>query len=302
MYLLIGFIIGFILPFQTSMNTRLRQFTKHALLSSFFAFFIGIFPSIILTIMSGESLFLPLNIVLTHPFYVFMGSVLGVCYVCGTIIVVSKIGITQTSILPIVGQMATGLLIDQFGLFHSPQQSITWVKFIGIIILMAGIIGVVLTSTNEEQQHRSVLKYQLLAILIGALNAAQTAINGRLGVLLQSTTQTTLYNFIIGSVIIALIVLFMKIPIQFSKAELKIAPFWMWCGALVGVTYVIGAVTISPIIGTGMTIVTTLVGLSAGSLFLSHFGVLNNPKAPITLPQLLCLGCAILGVVIMQLM
>ena len=58
-----------------------------------------------------------------------------------------KIGAIQTIILPIVGQVLMGVIIDSFGLFGVRQVPISLIKISGVFILFIGIyIAVVLAN------------------------------------------------------------------------------------------------------------------------------------------------------------
>lgn len=300
MAIVIGLLLGFLLPFQTSMNTRLSIATKSPLVSTFYAFAIGIIPTLGIVMILNHPIVLSFDLVFTQPLWVFGGAILGIIYIFGNILILSKIGITQTSLLPLIGQFITSLTIDHFGLFYIPQHPVTLSKIVGIILLTIGVSGVVLTSSIKNKHTQNVLPYQLLAVFIGAVGSIQNAINSHFGVLVQSSLTATFYNFIIGALILLFVIILKQEKLLLSKEIITNSPVWMWFGAFIGIAFVMGTTIIALDIGTSMVAITTLLGLTVGSLLISQYGLLNNTRKPITLSQFVWLSLAIIGVFVSQ--
>lgn len=296
MYSFMGFILGLLTPFQISMNTRLNKAINNVLVSTFYIFGIGSVFTFILTLLLGQSPFIPVTFWLDYPFWLVSGALLGVYFIFGNIIALSKIGITQTALLPLIGQFSASLLIDTFGLFYIPKQDITIQKLIGISLLIIGIVCVTLSSNAATPLPKGVLKYQLLAISLGANSTIQSSINGHLGTLLHSPIKAGLYNFIIPTILMAIVLMIKKIPLKLSKDIIVQSPKWMWIGTIIGALFVSGASLITTQIGANLFVMTMLLGVTIGSLIISHFGLLENMKRPVTFKQLAYLIVAIIGV------
>lgn len=68
MYSFMGFILGLLTPFQISMNTRLNKAINNVLVSTFYIFGIGSVFTFILTLLLGQSPFIPVTFWLDYPF------------------------------------------------------------------------------------------------------------------------------------------------------------------------------------------------------------------------------------------
>jgi transporter family-2 protein len=76
----------------------------------------------------------------TQPF-IWLGGVLGVCYVFISIFVPSFIGSQAYSITQVTGQLAGSAIIDALGLFESPTRSITVARGCGLgLVLVAAAL------------------------------------------------------------------------------------------------------------------------------------------------------------------
>lgn len=101
------------------------------------------------------------------------GWAVGVVYLTGNILLFPKLGSVQTVIMPVLGQILAGLLIDNFGWFDSPQSTLTMTRFLGAILVLAGVIITVAAQGWLEQRHNRITeiaeKIQLLTLTKVAL-------------------------------------------------------------------------------------------------------------------------------------
>ena len=88
---------------------------------------------------------------------------------------------------------------DSFGWFHAMQLPMTLMRFLGVIITLAGVIvAVVLPHFNEkeaEKHQTKLLGGRIWAVSVAAMSVAHRAINGRLGVGLEHTYETPCLSF-----------------------------------------------------------------------------------------------------------
>lgn len=303
MFLLLGVLVGLLIPFQTCINTNLRLNKQSTILSVLISFSIGLIGSILLLFLLNQPILSSLPYLVSHPFYSVTGGLLGVSFVIGAIFVYQKLGATQTAILPVLGQLFSGLIIDQFGLFHAPQSPITTSKILGTVLVLLGVIGVILggqPTQNKMKQSQNIIIIQLLGIALGAFSTIQTVLYSHIGTLMGSAYQSTFLSFIVGVTALILIAFIKKEP--FGYIVTKPSPWWTYLGGVIGLTFVLTTVVITPIITTGMTVVTTLLGLMMGSLIIDTYGLLGTTKKPVTMKQLMSLVILIIGVCIAQFM
>ncbi|KRN98407.1 DMT family transporter [Companilactobacillus kimchiensis] len=307
--IIIGLAIGIGLPIQTSINSRLKTSVGSPFVASLISFTLGTTFLAIITLIVDKSLFFPVTIMLKQPLWLWLGGVFGVIYLTANILLFPKLGSVQTVIMPILGQIIMGLLIDDFGLFKSLVKPLTLTRILGAILVLVGVIGSVSINEIINKRHDRVLAtttvqnktwpFRLMGILAGMFSASQTAINGHLGVVLQSTVKAAFVSFFVGIVVLIIIVATLHPQIKLLAVNGK-NPWWMWIGGLIGAIFVLGNVYLVPIIGTGLAVVIVLVGLITGSLLIDQFGWFDSKKNPITFAQIISLLIMISGVIIIR--
>jgi bacterial/archaeal transporter family-2 protein len=98
-----------------------------------------------------------------------------------------------------------------------------------------------------------------------------------------------LLSFVVGAVALAAVLAAVRAP--WPGHPLVAAPWWTWCGGLMGALYVLGAVLIAPRIGPGPLLALVVMGQMSAALMLEHFGWLGTVQHPVN-------GVRILGVVL----
>lgn len=128
---------GLTITTQAAVNSQLRFAVNNAWVAAFISFLVG-------------TLFLGAVIVFTRQpvpslqtlsqisWYKYAGGLLGAFFVTVIIYSVPKIGSANVFALLIAGQLVFAMLYDHFGLFGFPQNSISWVKLAGVIMLVTG--------------------------------------------------------------------------------------------------------------------------------------------------------------------
>ncbi len=72
------------------------------------------------------------------PWYTYLGGLLGVLIIYAVVASIPKLGVAVATTLIIVGQVATALVIDHFGLFGLKTVPFTWWKLLGLVFLATG--------------------------------------------------------------------------------------------------------------------------------------------------------------------
>lgn len=185
-FMTISVIAGFLLANQSPINSNLSTVVKSPFIAAAISFIVGtIFLAITSLSMSGR-IFPSLSFIQTQPAWIWLGGILGSIYLTSNVLLFPQIGAIQTVILPVLGQIVMGTIIDMFGWFGAKQLPMTWIKFIGIIIMVVGIfIAVVVPSIKNRDvrqfdsetvsgQHPTVvLGWQIWAVVIGFVAATQ---------------------------------------------------------------------------------------------------------------------------------
>ncbi|MBS1008776.1 DMT family transporter [Leuconostoc suionicum] len=312
---ILGLVIGFGLPIQTAVNSKLRSVLGSAFNSSLVSFGVGTIFLTAVTLVTTHSLMINGSFFSTEPWWIWIGGALGVIYLTGNIVLFPKLGSVQTVIMPILGQIVMSMLIDNFGWFYSKQHDFTWFRGVGALLVLAGVfLSVSLTqlvlkqknspkavaSQNNESNYIR-LSWQFLGFLTGMLSALQTAINGHLGKVINSSLKAALISFLVGFITLLIIVLINHYAHKPKQAiQLVQQPWWIWIGGIIGSLFVLGNIFLVPLLGTGLVVVIVLVGQIAGSLLVDQFGWFGAKKNPISAIQLLGLLFMVGGVVLIK--
>jgi transporter family-2 protein len=74
------------------------------------------------------------------PAWLYGGGLIGAFMLFAALLAAPRLGVATTAALIIAGQLAAALMIDQFGWLDMPQHSITGVRMVGALCLLAGVM------------------------------------------------------------------------------------------------------------------------------------------------------------------
>ncbi|RAS77275.1 DMT family transporter [Priestia endophytica] len=308
---LLGIGIGASLAVQTAINSQLRKFVVSPFLASMVSFLVATVFLAVITIISGSPLGLPLDLFSSQPIWIWFGGICGVIGLTTNILLFPKLGSVETSVMPIIGMIVMGMLIDNFGWFNSIEQPFGMNRILGVLLLLLGVFLAVIVQEIMSRRHTSATPkenkvnpwpWRFIGIGAGMLMSIQAAINGQLGVILNSPFQAAFVSFFIGSVTLIIIVGLKERSYANIKEPIKqSAPWWVWIGGFLGGSYVLINVYLVGKIGTGQTVVLALFGQIAGSLLVQQFGLLKSVKNRIVPIQIFGLIIMLIGVFLIKL-
>lgn len=293
---LIGLIAGAASPTQASVNARIREDFKSPYITSIVNFIVGGLFLAVLILIVERNLSIPFGEIAAEPFWIWLGGACGTAIVILNIICLPKLGSAVNVMLICFGQIMTGLVVDHFGLFYSPQASMSLMRALGAIIVFAGIAlvnGIGKTDSKTSAGKPAVL-YVILAIFCGFACAAQVAINGALKAYAGSALKATFISMVVGlitAILVAVIIVALKgkagiyddgaadTPIRFKA--------WMICGGLLAIVIVGGNAVAAPILGTGVVTILNLVGMMAAGLVIDATGFLGIEVKPVTVSKVI---------------
>lgn len=295
---------GFFMANQSPINADLRKIVRSPFLAASISNLVGsIFLALIALVLTGH--FIPTgHFISSNPWWIWLGGICGGIFLTSNVILFAQLGAVQTVILPILGQIIMGTLIDSFGWFNVNQVPLSMMRLLGVLITVAGVvIAVILPSlrSNSTQQatKKRPLGWQIWAIIVGGISATQQAINGHLGVLLQNSPEASFVSFFIGFLLIFVTALIVdrRLP---SVVDLKQTKPWNWIGGFLGGLFVLASVIAVPQIGAGLTIMAGLVGQILGSIFVQQFGWWKSMQINTNRFQIIGILVMIIGVVIVK--
>ncbi|GEO69288.1 membrane protein [Levilactobacillus acidifarinae] len=297
---LVPILMGSGLAMQTAVNSKLRQAVGSPYLASAVSFSVGALFLLGITGMTGGSLGISWQVISQNPWWIWSGGVLGVIGLTVNLLLFPRLGSLQTAVLPIFGQIVMGLIIDQFGLFSSPQTALTWLRGGGLVLVTGGML--VATGLLEKRSVTTATRgkwlWQGLGIGAGMLMATQTAINGHLGVVLGSSLHAALISFSVGAVLLILVVIGGRLSLSGFRTTDATSRhnWWQWLGGFLGALYVYGSSWLVPQIGTGQVVVLALFGQLLFSALIDQFGWFEAVINRVALSRLVGLVALFLGV------
>ena len=311
LYILIALLIGIGIPLQTTINSRLNGYVKLPLVASFIVFTIGSIFLVSISFLMGYNIWIPLDIFSDHPWWIWLGGALGVIGLTANILLFPRIGSIQTVIIPMLGQIVMGVLIDHWNWFNSKHVPFTLWRALGVLCVVVGIFMVIMLadqskSKGQEQKAANTKPankwiWQFLGIVAGMMIAMRSAINGQLGVVLNSPVQSGLISLISGSILLLLIILLLRLNLKSIVFTIKTkSPWWIWTGGVLGALFIVATVFLVPLLGIGTVIIIGILGQLSCSLAIDKYGLLGSQKRPVSIIQVIGLIILLGGVVIMR--
>lgn len=307
MLVLLAMLVGAIVPVQTAVNTRFRQSVGSPIAATFLSFIVAVAAASGISCLATATLVPNLAIPAQEPWWIWLGGFMGVMFIAGNIVLFPKLGPVQTVILPILGQVIMGLIVDRFGLFASPQVPVGALRLLGAAIVVAGI-AMVLEIGRTPATHAKATGAQLwllraFGVIMGMGSATQTAVNGHLGRVLDSPIQAGQISLAVGLVVLLVLVLVIPQDRRALSTGVAPGPWWMWMGGVLGAFFVFGGASLAPVLGTGTTVIGSLTGTIICGQVLESLGVgTGGRKAAPTMYRIAGLVIVLAGVAMVRLL
>ena len=143
------------------------------------------------------------------------------------------------------------------------------------------------------------LAYFIVALIIGCGAPLQAGINSLLGKSLGHPLLAAATNTTVATLSILIVMLLVRVKLPSVKVAMA-APWWMYCGGVIGAFAVFGALNFAPKMGAAAYVSVTILGIVTASLLLDHFGVVGFQKHPITFGKLFGAVMVVFGMAIIQ--
>ena len=300
-YLLLIFMLGVLTPVQTAANSRLRQSVVSPLVASLVSFSIGTVYLVFATLIQKGTLAVDAETFAQLPLWAWLGGVCGLYGLTVNIIIFPKLGSVQTALMPMLGQIGMGMLIDSFGWFRSTVYPFTWLRLAALVLILAGVCMVVVLKRDGSNAKSNLLPWQIVGISGGAVFAMQPPMNSLLSASLGSAVHAAFISFLSATVVLTAIVIVRAdrrhIPQIFSLKR----PWWSWLGGIIGGTFVTGFAFFAAKVGVGVLLVTSICGLLTCSLVIDKYGVLGAAKNDVRAVQYIGLLCVMAGIAVLRL-
>lgn len=136
----LAFLAGLLLPLQVAFNNKLTSVSGNPTTSSLVSFSVGTIALLIYSVfgqVSFQKSFLPLG---HAPWYAWIGGLVGALYIISTVVASPRIGIVVFLIIVILGQLTTSALLEHFGWLGTPLKPFNWLKGIGVVLVLSGVL------------------------------------------------------------------------------------------------------------------------------------------------------------------
>lgn len=305
--LIIALLMGMLVPVQTAANARMRASIGPAFVVTLVSFSVSSLLLLAVSAVRGIPIVPSSTQIADVPWWGWTGGIIALFTITVTIYLFRALGQLQTAILPLLGQLLFSLVIDHFGLFGSVRISLSAMRVLAMLLLIAGVVLVVVVpnlkkgKATQTSASSHVLLWQLTGIVAGCLMASIGAIYGKLGICLGSAVQASTVSFLIATTVIAAVCIGNGKIVCVRKAFSRGNPWWMWLGGVCGAISVFGNAWLIPQIGAGAFFMALLLGQMSLSLLMERRGWLGAMRRQITPVQLAGIALMVAGVAMIRL-
>ncbi|MEB8125825.1 DMT family transporter [Staphylococcus succinus] len=303
---IVGIIAGMVVPFQTSINSRLSLYTRSSFYASTISFATGTIFLILLNIIINPYVFTP-NFYDNQSFsYIwFLGGLLGVIFLTGNLVLLPRLGASLTVVMTVAGQIIMGVTIDTLGWFGAEQETFTLFKVFGIIFLIIGIVLMNYVRSNKRatQTHSKVYVWIIIGFIFGFCPPIQTATNSALGQQIHSSVMAALISFTVGTIALFVLTLIFNRSLKLSSYDTKqgkIKPLY-FIGGILGVIFVTTNIILMPHLGAALTTIIVMLGQMLMGIIIDHFGLLGTHVNKVTIRKVSGIIAIMIGIILLRL-
>jgi bacterial/archaeal transporter family-2 protein len=137
-WITLAFVSGAFLPLQAALNTKLGKTVGSPLHASLISFLIGSAGLALYILLTRQpASFTALK---SAPLYVWIGGLLGACYVTAIILLFPRLGPGLTFGLVVAGQMTLAAFLEHFNILVSQPHPISFIRIVGILLIIVGVV------------------------------------------------------------------------------------------------------------------------------------------------------------------
>jgi len=137
-WIVLALLAGAFLPIQAGLNAKLDKVVESPIYASMFSFLVGTIGLLAYILFTRQTVVW--SAIREVPNYVWIGGFMGAFYVTVIILAFPKLGPGLTFGLVVAGQMVISVLMEHFNVLVAQQHPISYMKVLGIILIVAGTI------------------------------------------------------------------------------------------------------------------------------------------------------------------
>ena len=136
--IIIAILVGMSMATQTGINNQLKNYIHSSIHSAFISFLIGTLLLGMISLFSSAE-WPKISHFSTMPVFLWMGGLLGVLCVTGSIFLASRLGALSSTVAIVAGQLIISMIFEHFGWLGYQKIGITTERILGILLLMGGV-------------------------------------------------------------------------------------------------------------------------------------------------------------------
>ena len=129
---------GVLVALQAPVNAVLGRSVDSVVVAATISFGVGFVALALLTTVRGS--WPSAAQIADAPPWAWIGGLFGAYFVWAGIYGVSRVGLVTVAAALVLGQIATGLIVDRVGWFGVPVQPISWSRVGGAVLVAAGLV------------------------------------------------------------------------------------------------------------------------------------------------------------------
>jgi len=327
---------GALIPVQTAINSRLSGRLGAILPASLVSFAVGSAGLGLAVLATGTSV--PwAETARTQPWWIWVGGACGLVFLTLNIVLLPRIGAAATVVLPLVGQVLAGLVIDLFGAFDTDVRPLTVVRAIGGVLVIVGaalvnLVGRRVVPAPDAESGGTDLagtdvpdaelpdagppasdpaastatitpthsRPHLVLWVVGVLAGSLGAVQTAVNGRLTEVMGSGLASALVSFLVgTAGLVLINVATRQRVRRVTGVRP-WMLLGGLLGATFVLANAVNAPRLGTSLAVSAALLGQVLMGLVVDHNGHFGIARRPVTALRLAGAALVVLGVALVR--
>jgi len=274
-YLVLAIICGFCTAFQSPTNATLSRHIGN-LQATCVSFGGGTVCLAVLMFIIGTG---DLGNIVYAQWWQLLGGIYGVAIVLAITYGIPRLGAALTTTILMLGQIATGAVLDTFGLMNLPRVPLENARIIGCLVVLAGIIIVYIGKRKQEAGRtygKGTAVVAVCLVLAGMGGAVQAPTNNALSAYI-GTIEASFVSFFGGFIIILIIALIATKGHLFKNRKSGIE-WWMLTGGAYGAAVVFINLVAVPYLGSAALLIATMLGQLTGGMLIDSFGLLRTNK------------------------
>ena len=132
--------MGLFMAIQPAINLELRRFVGSPAQAAMISTTVSTISLAFFVFVVQRKPWPSLQAATSTPWWIWVGGLLGAAYVAISVVLIQRLGAAFAFSLVVLGQMATAMVMDRFGLFGIPVHELTPGRLIGVSLVISGVV------------------------------------------------------------------------------------------------------------------------------------------------------------------